>query len=247
MKSLLEEFYCCTRIPIQLYNDVQNIVEYYPSKDASLEHLAIITDGINEFYNLNTDRHVVFGEHIIGDTTIKINYYITYIQPSMREIGIIVLGPCYVDRIDTLDVKDLRYLPEIAAIHAFELFRSLFLHHNTSSVPIYETSNYPVNRFLNYINLNYGKNLSLHSVANKLNLNHHYLCRIIKKETGKTGSQILSEVRINRAKLLLHDKNLSLLEIAHMIGYTDQSYFSKQFHKYAGISPLRYRKNFINT
>jgi two-component system response regulator YesN len=52
-------------------------------------------------------------------------------------------------------------------------------------------------------------------------------------------------MRVEKAKELLKDSNLSIATIAIEVGYNDQSYFSKVFKYWEGISPARYRKKVL--
>ena len=51
----------------------------------------------------------------------------------------------------------------------------------------------------------------------------------------------LSRTRIERSIELLRDTDMSLLEIAGLVGFEDQSYFTKVFKKETGLSPKKYR------
>lgn len=64
-----------------------------------------------------------------------------------------------------------------------------------------------------------------------------YVSSLLRKETGKTFSQILLEKRMERAKVLLRNTTLSIEEIAAQIGYSDHSNFYKAFKEYYGMTP----------
>jgi len=51
----------------------------------------------------------------------------------------------------------------------------------------------------------------------------------------------LSRVRIERAKLLLHNKNLRVSEIAYEVGFQSLTHFNRTFRKLVGSSPTEYR------
>ena len=67
--------------------------------------------------------------------------------------------------------------------------------------------------------------------------------RIFKKETGKTLSDELNEIRIQHAKKLLASTALSINEISKMIGYENECYFSAVFKRYTDTTPSEFRKN----
>ena len=65
---------------------------------------------------------------------------------------------------------------------------------------------------------------------------------MFKKETGKTYSEYLTDVRIRKAKDLLVETGDSIGLIAEKTGYHDARYFSKQFSRIVGLKPFEYRK-----
>lgn len=57
----------------------------------------------------------------------------------------------------------------------------------------------------------------------------------------------INRKKIEESKFLLQNTKLSILEIAIMLNFTDQSYFTKVFKKYTNLSPKQYRNQFKNT
>lgn len=105
-----------------------------------------------------------------------------------------------------------------------------------------EGSNPLVSASLAYIQKHYRENLSLTELAEKLSVNASYLSRLLKKETGKNFSEILTECRINRAKYLLEQPGSRVIEVCSEVGYSDYTYFYQVFKKLEHISPSDYRK-----
>jgi len=93
-----------------------------------------------------------------------------------------------------------------------------------------------------YINANYASPLTLDDISRLVNLSPDYLSKIFKQGTGTTFSRYLNDVRIARAKELIRQSRLRLTDISSMVGYDDQSYFTKVFTKTVGVSPSEYRK-----
>jgi AraC-like DNA-binding protein len=69
-----------------------------------------------------------------------------------------------------------------------------------------------------------------------------YISRCLKEHTGMTPLQYLHFLRLNEAKQLLANSDLSLPDIAEKVGMKDYNYFSRLFRQRFGISPLVYRK-----
>ena len=78
-------------------------------------------------------------------------------------------------------------------------------------------------------------------------LNHTHMSvswfiRNFKKYTGSTPMQFIVGIRINNAQMLLETTTYSINEISKIVGYDNQLYFSRLFHKLKGYSPREYRK-----
>ena len=95
---------------------------------------------------------------------------------------------------------------------------------------------------MNYLNHHFTENITVDQVANELFLNKDYISHVFKEETGFSVISYVISLRINQAKLLLSETDQSVTDIAASCGYTDFTYFSKQFKKLVGMSPSQFRK-----
>lgn len=93
-----------------------------------------------------------------------------------------------------------------------------------------------------YIRNNYSENLSAADISGAFFLNTSYLSTLFKEKTGLTMTAYIEAVRMEKAKQLLLNRELSITEIAAYTGYSDPNYFSKVFRKYTSMSPRRYRE-----
>ncbi len=96
-----------------------------------------------------------------------------------------------------------------------------------------------------HIDQNYMKDLCLSQMARQFGLSRSVLCMLFPKIVGKPLKQYISERRIKQAVCLSNAQDLSLQEIAAIVGYEDYSTFFRNFHKIVGISPIQYRNNKI--
>ncbi|MBO0462005.1 PocR ligand-binding domain-containing protein [Enterococcus sp. DIV1298c] len=99
-----------------------------------------------------------------------------------------------------------------------------------------------INKAIKYINKNLSRNITLDEVANHVYLSHYYFSRLFKKELGISFVNYLNKQRIEQAKELLLQTNLSVQKIAYRIGYTQPSYFCKLFKKETGTTPASFRR-----
>jgi two-component system response regulator YesN len=84
--------------------------------------------------------------------------------------------------------------------------------------------------------------LNLDKVAAEVQISPGYLSRLLKQETGFTFVDYLTRVRITRAVQLMADPAAKIYEVAEMVGYQSQHYFSRAFKRVFGRPPVEYRK-----
>lgn len=99
-----------------------------------------------------------------------------------------------------------------------------------------------IDRAIDYLHRNYQENIKLSTLAEYVHLNESYLSSMIKKTTGLSFTEILNQVRIDEAKKLLVNTNLSVERIADTTGFSSWSYFSRVFKKCCGVTPAEYRR-----
>ncbi len=90
---------------------------------------------------------------------------------------------------------------------------------------------------LEYIDLHYPEKLSLRQLSSLVNMSPHYFCRLFKSLTGKSPTEYINHLRLNKAVSLLRESNLNITEIAMAVGFNDSNYFSRLFKKYKHVSP----------
>ncbi|WP_017470905.1 response regulator transcription factor [Amphibacillus jilinensis] len=100
-----------------------------------------------------------------------------------------------------------------------------------------------IDQLLTYIDEHYSESLSLTSLADHFHFNPSYLSSYFRQHHNVGFSDYLTKVRVDRAKELLANQELSIAEVGAMVGYTDHSYFCKVFKKNTNKSPSRYRKD----
>lgn len=92
-----------------------------------------------------------------------------------------------------------------------------------------------------YVVNNYDSIGSLTEVADYVNINTEYFCRLFKAETGVTFNSYLTNYRIQKAVELLSKTELKVYEVAERVGYSNLSYFSRVFKKVTGVNPFFYK------
>lgn len=93
---------------------------------------------------------------------------------------------------------------------------------------------------LSYIEDNY-KDGTLELCAEMVGQEMSSLSRLLKRETGKTWTELVVEKRIENSKWLLRNSDENIDDIARSVGYENISYFHRLFRKSTGLSPREYR------
>ncbi|MDU4695001.1 MAG: response regulator [Paenibacillus sp.] len=86
------------------------------------------------------------------------------------------------------------------------------------------------------------ENLTLKNIAQQFAFSPNYLGHLFKEETGQGFSEMLTELRMNRARELLKDPKVKIYEVAGQVGYRYMPYFSRQFKETFGMTPMEFRK-----
>lgn len=97
-------------------------------------------------------------------------------------------------------------------------------------------------KVLSYIRKNYNKKLSINEIAGVAGMNAQYFCRFFKRNTGKTVTEYMNDIRINQAARRLSESEDKIIDVAGQCGYDNIGYFIKRFRQSKGISPSAYRK-----
>ncbi len=139
------------------------------------------------------------------------------------------------------------YLGAINSMTDYEELRSWFLDKITDACrniksKKQESSLSIVEKAKEYMQENYAKDLSLDEVSKKVNISPYYFSKLFKEEEGRNFIDYLTEIRMDKAKQLLSEKNLSMKEICIAVGYADPNYFSRTFKKNVGVTPTEYRE-----
>lgn len=100
-----------------------------------------------------------------------------------------------------------------------------------------------IHRSIQYLSTHYQEKITLEDVARWVYLSPTYFSHVFKTEMGESFTAYLNRIRIEHSKELLRHKNIRLTDIALLVGFEDQSYFTKVFKKLVGVPPLQYRNS----
>lgn len=120
-----------------------------------------------------------------------------------------------------------------------ELLRQYKKH--LSSELVYKIDSTISTEILNYINSHY-KEITLKAMADHFSYNPDYIGKLVKKIIGKTLTELIIEKKINQAQYLLQNTKMSVTDVVTEIGYSNVSYFYRQFKEQVGETPDEYRR-----
>jgi AraC family transcriptional regulator len=96
-------------------------------------------------------------------------------------------------------------------------------------------------RVIDYVHANAGANLSLVAMAEIAGVSPSHFVLVFTRATGLTPHQYVLRVRIERAKLQLENRTLSIAEVSRLSGFRTQEHFTKVFRKMVGVTPREFR------
>lgn len=96
-----------------------------------------------------------------------------------------------------------------------------------------------------YIRKSYMNDISMQDAARAVNYSETYFSKMFKQQFGLNFTAYLTEYRMEEAKKLLKQPNVSVKEIGTRVGYADSNYFARVFKRMYGISPSEFRRDFL--
>jgi YesN/AraC family two-component response regulator len=100
----------------------------------------------------------------------------------------------------------------------------------------------PINDCLDYIFSHLYDELNLSTLSEITELHPNYLSTLFHKEVGTPLNTYIQKVKIEEAKTLIQYTKYSLSEVSNLLNFYDQSYFSKTFKKFIGITPSQFKR-----
>lgn len=93
-----------------------------------------------------------------------------------------------------------------------------------------------------YINTNYSKKITTEELSNIVHISTYHFCRIFKQMTGKTPTDYINGIRLEKAVDYLNKRELNITEIALRCGFDSINYFSRLFKKQYNVSPTKFKE-----
>nr|WP_272039163.1 AraC family transcriptional regulator [Paenibacillus sp. JJ-100] len=104
-----------------------------------------------------------------------------------------------------------------------------------------------VKRAIEFMVHNMDRSIQVKDIAAEVNLHPGYLHRIFRNSTEQTPTEYLTMLRMEKAKMLLHQTNIPISEISDYVGVGSRPYFHMLFKKTTGMTPVQYRTSVERT
>ncbi|MBD2608694.1 helix-turn-helix transcriptional regulator [Scytonema hofmannii FACHB-248] len=135
--------------------------------------------------------------------------------------------------------------PTNSRLYAETMINALSVHlmqHYSTCKPILPEykdgfSKYKFKKVIDYINAHLEQDLSLTELAALVQISPHYFSHLFKQSMGISAHQYVIRCRVERAKNLLLQGNLSLAEVAYKVGFANQSHLNRHFKRLLGVTP----------
>ncbi len=123
------------------------------------------------------------------------------------------------------------------------LYRDISQHQNQSAAPEFSGNKrqWLVNEAKKYLEKHYPQPVKLEDVAASLKVSPFYLSRVFSHESDFSLFEYLNDVRMRKARELLHEGRHIVSDVAYMTGFEDSNYFSKVYKRHYGHSPSQGR------
>lgn len=175
----------------------------------------------------------------VKDLNFRQYYYAVF---RMIHVSYEVLGAGH----EMQDIEE-RLCRKVSQIYLKSDIRNYVIHSLTDSIEGFyltrkQRETKPVRLVKEYLEQHYAEPVGLEEAAAMVNLNPVYLSVLFKRSTGTNFNDYLTGIRVDAAKRLLMDTNISVSDIAGQVGYGNGKYFSQVFSKVVGLNPTVYRK-----
>lgn len=225
-KQNVDYYYSYDEFEAKLLNSV---LSGNANRSASIYHDFFVT---NEFFNSS----------ISSDTRKIKNQTISLLSVICHNVKKIGVSPYSTKSMLDESITLIEKASKVKEI--YELGRAIIIGFSTQTLTgttNISTDNPTIKKALHYIHDNLGENLTLEDVASHVHLSKYYFCTQFKKETNMTFIEYVNYTRVEKSKFFLCHSDKSILDIAILLGFSNQEYFTLVFRKYTNTTPKQFK------
>lgn len=148
--------------------------------------------------------------------------------------------------------NQIYYDTDLMLCYLQELLIKLFQYDFLSSTPIASTpmqqkfENELLNEIIIYINENIYTALTIEEICHQFSISRSSLQTLFKNNLNTAPKQYISDLKLNKAKVLIKESIYTISEISNKLGFASIHYFSRKFKQQFGITPTDYAKTIYN-
>ncbi|BAU63076.1 Transcriptional Regulator, AraC family [Stanieria sp. NIES-3757] len=223
----------------------RRLAELHQIENPNIGDIAIIPAEVSHWHGTNQEVEgivlvlepptlIQYAQELIDSEQVEL--IPTFAQPDPFIYGV---GLALKQELDSGNVGGLVYLEFLFNAFVMHLLR----HYATKQ---HKTPNYQggftkqqIKQIIDYIQIHLAQNISLDDLARLVNLSTYHFCRLFKQSMGLTPHQYIIHQRVEQAKQLLLNSNLTIVEVANLVGFANQSHLNYHFKRIVGATPRK--------
>jgi len=135
---------------------------------------------------------------------------------------------------------------QLIARRSFYAILDIVLRQTTGEAPRSANRAYAVNQIKAYIAKHYFEPMTVADICGDTGLNTEYASKLFRRQTGQKLVEYISRFRVNQAKKLLIDPDLSITNVAEMVGFSNENYFCSVLKNLEGRTPSQLRAHLLS-
>ncbi|MEM7776600.1 MAG: helix-turn-helix domain-containing protein [Pseudomonadota bacterium] len=160
--------------------------------------------------------------------------------PQFTDADICQAGWLLKDALETRDVGSELMFESLARVFLIKLLQKYGDRDELPELAKGFTSRH-YKRVLDYVSENFGRSVTLDTLAREAGLSPSHFSRLFKQTIGQSPMQFVISYRVEQAKKMLADPDRALIDVALSCGFADQAHFSRVFKQSAGSTPKAWR------
>ncbi len=136
---------------------------------------------------------------------------------------------------------DARYLESLAMVLAAHVARTYAIAKSTNAASFGGLAAHKLRCVRHHIGEHLGETIRVEQLAEAVHLSPFHFARMFKQSTGQSPHLYILMQRVERAKELLAETDIALVDVAADVGFRTQGHFTGVFHRYAGFTPRAFR------